>query len=58
MSFRERFRGHFIYRLSTAFPPGEYQLVLSHAGKELTRRRFQLVAADAPPPNPQTASAN
>jgi hypothetical protein len=54
---REKFRGHFVYSLNTFLTPGEYQLVLSHAGKELTRRTFQLLPNDAAP-NPQSASAN
>lgn len=54
---RERFRGHFYYSLTPSLPPGEYQLVLSHAGKELTRRWFQLTPGETAP-NPQAASAN
>jgi hypothetical protein len=54
---REKFRGHFVYSLNTSLTPGEYQLVLSHAGKELTRRTFRLLPNEAAP-NPQAASAN
>jgi hypothetical protein len=54
---REKFRGHFVYPLTASFPPGEYQLVLSHAGREITRRRFQLIPSEVAP-DPQAASAN
>jgi hypothetical protein len=54
---RERFRSHFVYPMSASYPPGEYQLVLSHAGKEISRRTFQLLPGDDAP-NPQAASAN
>ncbi len=53
----ERFRGHFSYVLNTSYPPGEYQLVLSHAGQEIGRRTFQLMPNETQP-NPQTPSAN
>jgi hypothetical protein len=54
---REKFRGHFTYQLNSSFPPGEYQLVLNNAGREIGRRTFRLVEGDEKP-NPRAVSAN
>lgn len=54
---RENFRGHFSYPLNPSYPPGEYQLVLKTAGKEIGRRRFQLLTGKNQP-DTRAASAN
>lgn len=53
---RERFRGHFSYQLTTAIPPGDYQIVLTTSGTEVGRRKFRLNQSTTP--DPRTASAN
>lgn len=54
---RERFRGHFAYDLTASIPPGEYQVVLTSAGQELSRRTFRLIAEESDPDS-RTASGN
>ena len=54
---RERFRAHFSYQLSKAIPAGEYQVVLTTAGKEVGRRMFH-IKGEKTAPDPRTASAN
>ena len=46
---REMSRQNFTYTICDAVPPGGYELVLSVAGKEVARRRFD-VAGDGPTP--------
>ncbi len=55
---RENFRGHRSYALTKSFPPGEYQLILSTGGKELSRRVFQLESDGSPKAPPLNANAN
>ncbi len=43
---RERFRGHFTYELTPSYPPGEYQVILTSGGKELSRRTFRLIGSE------------
>jgi hypothetical protein len=52
-----RFREHFHYSLDASLPPSQYQVVLSFAGREVSRRTFRLMAADAKP-DPRAVSAN
>lgn len=46
---RESLRAEFFYDMTDSMAPGEYQLVLTSGGKEVDRRRFELVAGGAAP---------
>ncbi len=43
---RENLRSFVYYQLDNSFEPGEYDLVLKSAGKEITRRTIQLLPAE------------
>jgi hypothetical protein len=46
VAMRESFRVYFSLPIDCALPAGEYNMVLSNAGEEIMRRRFNVLAAD------------
>jgi hypothetical protein len=45
---RSQLRGNFLYRACEALEPGVYYLALKFGGKEVTRRKIEILPSDAP----------
>lgn len=52
---REMLRANWNYYLNPALPPGDYELVLKNAGREIERRPFRIVGDE---PHPAQLTAN
>ena len=58
VAMRESFRVYFSLPIDCALPAGEYNMVLSNAGEEIMRRRFNVLPADGTSATPMAPAAN